>query len=443
MNKITIKPVKKISGTIVVPADKSISHRAVMISSIAEGKSRIENFLSAEDCLRTLKAFRQMGVAITKHGGTVIIEGVGVRGLRKPKEPIYCGNSGTTMRLLSGILAGQDFQATLSGDESLSGRPMARIAGPLGMMGAEIKGSRVKGLGSRKNEFYPPFTIRGGKLKAIDYVMPVASAQVKSCILLAGLYADGITSVTEPAPSRDHTERMLRLFGVKVSSKGKKIFIEGGQQLKAIDLEVPADISSAAFFIVAASIVKNSKLTIKAVGVNPTRTGVLDIMKAMGAKIEIIRRPSSIVSHPSYNFEPVADLIIESANLKATTIKGSVIPRAIDELPVIMVAATQAKGTTKIIGAKELRVKETDRIKSMTLGLKKMGADITLKGDDIYIKGPVKLKGARLKSFGDHRTAMSLAIAGLAAKGQTVIEDTSCIFTSFPNFKEILSEISQ
>lgn len=434
MDKLTIKPAKRIAGEIVVPPDKSISHRAVMLGSIAEGTTKVKNFLVAEDCMRTIEAFRAMGVdiklisriySVLNLGGHYVeINGKGLRGLKKPDEPLYCGNSGTTMRLLSGILAGQDFRATLTGDESLSRRPMARIAVPLGLMGAKVRGD------------HPPLTIRGGNLKAIDYTLPVASAQVKSCVLLAGLYADGTTSVTEPMPSRDHTERMLGLFGVKVRSGGNRISVEGGQKFKAAQLEVPADISSAAFFMVAASIVKGSKLTIKSVGVNPTRTGVLDILKAMGAKIEIIRRPS-------YNFEPAADLIVESANLKAAIIKGEVIPRAIDELPVIMVAATRAKGTTKIIAAKELRVKETDRIKSLVWGLKKMGANIAVKGDDVYIKGPTKLKGATLKSFGDHRTAMSFAIAGLIAEGQTVIEDTSCIFTSFPNFKEILSGISQ
>lgn len=433
-DKLTIKPAKRIVGTITVPADKSISHRAVMFGSIAEGITNVKNFLVGEDCLRTMEAFKAMGVEIKMtprlcsgfnlSGYSLRIHGKGLYGLEKPKEPIYCGNSGTTIRLLSGILAGQDFQVTLTGDESLSKRPMTRIAAPLRMMGADVRGE------------HPPLVIRGGKLKAIDYALPVASAQVKSCILLAGLYADGETSVAEPVSSRDHTERMLRLFGVKLKKEGKRISIKGGQQLKAKDLELPADISSAAFFIVAASIVKNSKITIKAVGVNPTRTGVLDIMKAMGAKI-------TVVSQKTDDIEPIADLIIESANLKGATIKGEIIPKAIDELPVIMVAATQAKGTTKILGAKELRVKETDRIKSMVWGLKKMGADIKVKGDDIYIKGPTKLKGARLKSFGDHRTAMSFAVAGLVAAGQTAIEDTDCILTSFPNFKELLSEISQ
>lgn len=434
MNKLTIKPVKKIFGTIVAPPDKSISHRAVMLGSIAEGTTKVKNFLVAEDCMRTVEAFKAMGVNIdlasrifsgwNLAGHCVEIKGAGLHGLKKPKGPIYCGNSGTTMRLLSGILAGQDFEVELTGDESLSKRPMKRIAAPLSLMGAVVKGE------------HPPLIIHGGKLKPIDYKMPVASAQVKSCILLAGLYAGGVTSVAEPSASRDHTERMLGLFGVDVRHRGGKSSIKGGQKLKAADIEVPADISSAAFFMVAASIVKGSKLTIKSVGVNPTRTGVLDILKAMGAKIEIIRRPS-------YNFEPAADLIVESANLKAAIIKGEVIPRAIDELPVIMVAATRAKGTTKIIAAKELRVKETDRIKSLVWGLKKMGANIAVKGDDVYIKGPTKLKGATLKSFGDHRTAMSFAIAGLVAEGQTVIEDASCIFTSFPNFKEILSGISE
>jgi 3-phosphoshikimate 1-carboxyvinyltransferase len=450
MDTIKIKPPKKISGAIVVPPDKSISHRAVMFGAIAEGATRIKNFLFAEDCVRTIDAFRQMGVKIDMvsriysgvnlGGHYVEVKGVGLHGLKKPAKPLYCGNSGTTMRLLSGILAGQGFESVLSGDESLSKRPMARITEPLRKMGAEIK-SKVKGERLKANEIYPPLIIEGARLKAVDYTMPVASAQVKSCILLAGLYADGVTCVTEPIRSRDHTERMLGLFGAEVKSKGLRIFIKGGQKLKAQDIEVPADISSAAFFIVAASIVKGSKLIIKNVGINPTRTGVLDVMKEMGANIKV--KGKRLKAKGQAAGEPRGDLVVEYAGLKAVTIKGDIIPRLIDELPVIMVAATQAKGTTRILNAKELRVKETDRIKSIVWGLEKMGADITVKGDDVYIKGPVRLKAARLKSFGDHRTAMSFAIAGLVAQGETVVEDTNCILTSFPNFRDILSNISQ
>jgi len=418
-----IKPVKKISGVITVPADKSISHRAVMFGSIAEGETRIMNFLDAEDCMRTVDAFRKMGVDIRVQGSGVRIQGVGLRGLKKPGGAIYCGNSGTTMRLLSGILAGQNFEAKLTGDKSLSGRPMSRIAAPLRTMGADIKGDR------------PPLTIKGGMLTAIDYDSPVASAQVKSCILLAGLYADGVTAVSEPSLSRDHTERMLRLFGVKIKSKGLRVSVKAGQNLKATAITVPADISSAAFFIVAALIVKNSSLRINSVGINPTRTGILDILLSMNAGIKMQNK----FNGP----EPIADLIIKSSKLKAVTIKGGVIPRAIDELPVIMVAATQAKGLTSILGAKELRVKEADRIKSMSEGLNKMGADIKVEGDDIFINGPTKLKAVSLNSLGDHRTAMAFAIAGLIAEGETVIEDTECILTSFPTFKQILLSISK
>ena len=422
MEKLIIKPVKNISGTITVPADKSISHRAVMFGSIAEGTTVVKNFLDAEDCNRTIDAFRQMGVEINK-GRVITIKGVGLYGLRPPGQDIYCGNSGTTMRLLSGILAGQGFRARLTGDKSLSARPMKRIAGPLIKMGASVIGN------------HSPLVIQGNRLKPIDFVSPVASAQVKSCILLAGLYAEGMTTVSEPSISRDHTERMLCLFGVDVKRKDKKVSIKGGQKLRATDIEVPGDISSAAFFIVAASILKNSRLKLKSVGINPTRTGVLDILKAMNAKIKI--------ENKSKGPEPSADLVVESSRLKATTIKGSIIPRSIDELPVIMVAATQAKGITKILGAKELRVKETDRIKSISEGLNKMGADIKVAGDNIYIKGPTPLKAASLKSLGDHRTAMSFAIAGLAAEGKTTIKDTECILTSFPDFKQTLSKISR
>lgn len=422
MKKLTVRPVKKISGVITVPADKSISHRAAMFGSIAEGVTRVKNFLDAQDCNRTIDAFRSMGVGIKK-GKVITIKGVGLHGLRPPEKDIYCGNSGTTMRLLSGILAGQGFRVKLTGDESLSARPMKRIADPLIKMGVSLIGD------------YPPFVIEGGRLKAVDYISPVASAQVKSCVLLAGLYADGVTSVTEPSLSRDHTERMLRLFGVKVKSEGLKVSVKSGQRLKASDITVPGDISSAAFFIVAALIVKGSKLRIKSVGINPSRTGVIDILKKMNAKIEIENKKQGL--------EPVADIVIESSCLKAITIKGGLIPRAIDELPVIMVAATQAKGTTKILGARELRVKETDRIKSISEGLNKMGADIKVSGDDIYIKGPTPLKAASLKSLGDHRTAMSFAIAGLVSEGRTAIEDTECILTSFPDFKQTLSRISK
>ena len=449
MGTLKIKFVKCISGIITVPVDKSISHRAVMFGAIAEGVTRINNFLDAEDCNRTIKAFQQMGIEIKSkvksnpHWGAgklkvVEIYGKGLRGLKAPNKPIYCGNSGTTMRLLSGILAGQNFKSILTGDESLSQRPMKRIAAPLKEMGAKIK-SKVKSQKSKVDKICPPLIIRGGNLKAINYKSPVASAQVKSCVLLAGLYADGVTSVTEPFLSRDHTERMLRSFGVQVKLKGLKASIKGRQKLKATNITVPADISSAAFFIVAALIVKNSALRIKSVGINPTRTGILDILKRMNAKIKVKSKKSKGKKY----VEPVADLIIESSQLKATTIEGDVIPRAIDELPVLMVAATQANGTTKIIGAKELRVKETDRIKSMSEGLNKMGADIKVIGDDIYIKGPTKLKGAALNSLGDHRTAMSFAVAGLVAEGETTIKDTECILTSFPNFSKTLSKISK
>ncbi len=433
MDKLKIKPVKKITGTITVPPDKSISHRAIMFGSIAKGITRVKNFLAAEDCLRTIKAFQDMGISIKTQSlkrkaqnkiHNLEIYGKGLRGLKKPDKDIYCGNSGTTMRLLSGILAGQDFKARLTGDKSLSGRPMKRIVEPLRLMGVDVSGD------------HPPLVIKGGIVRPINYISPVATAQVKSCILLAGLYANGTTSVSEPTKSRDHTERMLGLFGVKVKEAGLKVQIEGSQQLKSADIEVPADISSAAFFIAAGLIAKNSRLKIKSIGINPTRTGILDILKSMGAKIKVNKIKQN-------KYEPVADLVVESSRLKAVTIEGGIIPRAIDELPVIMVCATQAEGVTRIINAEELRVKETDRIKSMALGLSRMGATIIVEHDNIYIKGPVKLKGATVKSFGDHRTAMSLAVAGLIADGQTVIEDTGCILTSFPDFKKILSNISK
>jgi len=432
MKKIIVTPLKHIRGTIEIPPDKSISHRAVMLASISNGTTRIKNFLKAQDCLQTVNAFKAMGVEINEKAKSSVacdleIIGKGLRGLEKPKQKLFLGNSGTTMRLLSGILTGQNFETSLSGDESLSNRPMKRIVEPLCMMGAKISGK------SSNSEIYPPLVIDGAKLTPIDYRTKVASAQVKSCILLAGLYADGITTVAEPFKSRDHTEKMLDTFGAEVNIEGLSVSVAGNPKLNSHDLLIPSDISSAAFFLVASLLVPNSSLTIKAVGINPTRSGALEILKRMGAKIELRNEKDE--------FEPIADLYVDSSPLKAITIERDLIPQVIDELPVIMVAATQAEGTTQIKGASELRVKETDRISSMSAGLGKMGADIRFKADTIFIKGPTKLKGAKVSSFKDHRTAMSLAIAGLCAEGETVIEDTECILTSFSNFEEILKSL--
>ncbi|MDP2942794.1 MAG: 3-phosphoshikimate 1-carboxyvinyltransferase, partial [Candidatus Omnitrophota bacterium] len=415
----TLRPAKKLSGSLTLPGDKSISHRAVMLGSIADGTTTIKNILHSDDTETTISAFRALGIDIKEDEGKISIIGKGLSGLSAPASELFMRNSGTSMRILMGILAGQPFQTTLTADEGLSKRPMGRVTEPLSLMGATIEG--------QDNGNFAPITIQGGKLKAIDHVSKVASAQVKSAILLAGLYADGTTSVTEPSKSRDHTERMLQAFGAKVSVNGLKVSIEGGARLNPQEITIPGDISSAAFFMVGASIVKGSKITLKSVGLNPTRSGVIDILKRMGAKITIENR-REVAS------EPVGDIIIESSQLRGITIAGELVPRSIDELPVVMIAAAYAEGMTIIKGAKELRVKETDRIKSISANLNEMGGKIGVKGDDIIIEGTGNLKGIAVQSFGDHRTAMSILIAGLAAHGETTIDDTACINKSYPDF---------
>lgn len=422
-----IKPVRRVEGKIVLPGDKSISHRAVMIGSIAEGVTTVENFLNAEDCIATIDAFKKMGVNIQFNDKVLVVKGAGLKGLKKPLSKLYLGNSGTTMRLLLGILAGQNFEATLSGDKSLSNRPMKRVTIPLRQMGADIQG--------KDDANFAPLTIRGAKLRIIDYVSPIASAQVKSSILLAGLYAEGITSVTEPFKSRDHTERMLALFDADISIDNLKVSIKCTERLSGTDINVPGDISSGAFFIVAALLIRNSEIILSNVGFNETRTGIIDILKRMGVRIE--------ARNVRENWEPICDLVISSSELKATTVEKSEIPRSIDELPVLMTAAVFAKGRTVIKGAAELRVKETDRINSMLYNLNKMGAKVVCEGDDVIIEGTCVLHGAELSSFGDHRTAMAVSIAALCSSvGDSVIDDISCINTSFPEFFNILKAIS-
>lgn len=415
----TLRPTKKLSGSLILPGDKSISHRAIMLGSIADGTTIIKNILHSDDTETTIAAFRALGIDIKEELEKIIIAGKGLSGLSAPASELFMRNSGTSMRILMGILAGQPFQTTLTADEGLSKRPMGRVTEPLSLMGARIEGP--------DNANFAPITIQGGQLKAIDHVSKVASAQVKSAILLAGLYADGTTSVTEPSKSRDHTERMLQAFGAKVSVNGLKVSIEGGTRLNPQDIEIPGDISSAAFFMVGASIVKGSKVILKSVGLNPTRSGVIDILKRMGAKITIDNR-REVAS------EPVGDINIESSALRGITIAGELIPRSIDELPVIMIAAAYAEGMTIIKGAHELRVKEADRIKSISANLNEMGAKIGVKGDDIIIEGTGNLKGIAVQSFGDHRTAMSIIIAGLSAHGETSLDDTACINKSYPHF---------
>jgi len=430
MPTLVINTARKFNGMIEVPGDKSISHRAVMLGSIAEGTTEIKGFLMGEDCLRTIEAFKAMGIDIQKKAGIIIIHGKGLRGLKAPNKELYLGNSGTTMRIILGLLAGQDFECTLSGDESLSKRPMKRITDPLNSMGAEIN-SKHQSQDSKSQELYPPLKIKGKHpLKPIKYKLPVASAQVKSALLLAGLYADGTSEIEEPLQSRDHTERMLKQFSADIKIKGSKLSIKNSKLKSKGNIDVPGDISSAAFFMVAAAISRSSKITIKNLGVNPTRIGVIDVLKKMGAKITVTNERKDC-------FEPAADVVVESSNLKGTTVEADMIPKLIDELPVIMVAAVLSKGSTVIKGAGELRVKETDRIFSMVTNLKKMGADIKAEGDSIIINGSEGLTGVEVDSFGDHRTAMSMAVAGLRAKGKTTILNTDCINKSFPEFEQM------
>jgi len=424
MKKIEVERKKKIVGEISLPGDKSISHRAIMLGSIGQGETRVTGFSDCLDCRNTLNAFLRLGIEIEEDSpGELTIHGQGLRGLTSPNEIIDVGNSGTTMRLLSGILAAQDFSSTLTGDESLRKRPMKRIILPLREMGAKI---------SSPDDNHPPITIVGQKLHPIDYISPVASAQVKSCILLAGLYARGITKLTEPSPSRDHTERMLRYLGAPLKVEGLTVSIEGVRELKTKPIAIPGDISSGAFFVVTCLLLENSKIRIEGVGINPTRTGLLDILKEMGAsiKIENVRDLCG---------EPIADIFVESSGLRATKIGGRLIPRVIDEIPVLAVAATQAEGVTEISDAQELRVKESDRIGNIVSELSKMGALLKEREDGMTIYGGKKLVGSTVNSYGDHRIAMALTVAGLIADGETIVDDVACIDTSFPQFMNILS----
>ena len=415
-----------LSGSARVPGDKSISHRSIMLGSLAEGVTEVTGFLEGDDSLATLKAFQAMGVKIEgPENGKVTVHGVGMNGLRQPKDDLYLGNSGTSMRLMSGLLAGQAFNTVLTGDRSLSSRPMRRVIDPLLQMGALITATQ---------NGTSPINISAGKnLNGIDYTLPVASAQIKSCLLLAGLYADGKTCVTEPAPTRDHTERMLQGFGYSVNRNGSTVCLRGKGKLQGTSIDVPADISSAAFFMVGASIAKGSDITLEHVGVNPTRTGVIDILRLMGANIEIS-------NEKEVGGEPVADIRIQSSQLKGITIPEALVPLAIDEFPVLFVAASCAEGETVLTGAKELRVKESDRIQVMAVGLKIMGIDARPTEDGIIIQGGV-LNGGTVVSHDDHRISMSFAIAALRCQGAVVIEDCANVNTSFPGFIELASRL--
>jgi 3-phosphoshikimate 1-carboxyvinyltransferase len=429
MIDLVIRPSQGLRGELTPPGDKSLSHRAVMFASLAEGTTEITGFLAGEDTLNTARAMRQLGVFIEERGATVlIVQGKGLRGLTEPEGILDLGNSGTGMRLLAGLLAGQPFFSVLTGDRYLVKRPMGRIVGPLRSMGAVIDG--------RAGGMLAPLAIRGAgdAVAAIDYASPVASAQVKSAVLLCGLFADGVTSVTEPHKSRDHTERMLRSFGVEVQETGLRVSVRGGQVLRSPGrLELPADISSAAFFAVAASIVPGSDLLIRNVGINPTRTGIIDVLLAMGADL-------SLVNERKQAGEPVADIRVRHRRLRGTTVAGDLIPRLIDEIPVLAVAASLAEGTTVIRDAQELRVKESDRIAAVTGELRKLGADIRELPDGLEITGRTRLLGGNCESRGDHRIAMAAAVAGLAAERTTTVRDTEWIATSFPGFEETLKK---
>lgn len=421
-----VEPGGKVKGEIRVPGDKSISHRSIIFAAIADGVTRVTGFLEGEDALNTLAAFREMGVTIIgPENGELVIYGVGKRGLMPPRKPLYMGNSGTAMRLLAGLLSAQDFNSELTGDESLNQRPMRRVADPLRLMGARIE---TEATGT------PPLKISGTQLKGIEYHMPMASAQVKSCLLLAGLYAQGDTRIFEPAPCRDHTERMLAGFGYKVdvNTAEGSCQLTGGGQLRASDIDVPADISSAAFFMVAAAICPGSTLVLQHVGVNPTRVGVINILREMGADIQLKQERT-------VGGEPVADIVVKGTSLRGIVIAEDQIPLAIDEFPALFIAAACASGTTILHGAEELRVKESDRIAAMADGLALLGIETETYPDGIRIVGG-SITGGRVDSRGDHRIAMSFAVASLRASGEIEIDNCANVATSFPNFVELAGQ---
>lgn len=424
---IIVTPRKGLRGEIRVPGDKSISHRAIVLSSIAEGETSIHGVQSGEDVRRTMAAFQAMGVSFhQKESDDSRVRGVGLRGLREPNEVLDMGNSGTSMRLLAGLLSGQPFFSVLTGDKYLCNRPMGRVARPLRSMGAAIMG--------RQDGNLPPLAVQGGHLRRIHHRPEKASAQVKSCLLLAALYAEGGVSIEEPMPTRDHTERMLGVFGLPLIVSGGIIQLQSGQPLRAGEIWVPGDISGAAFFLAAALIVPGSEITVRDVGVNPTRTGFLEALRAMGGqfKVENLREQSG---------EPVADITACYSSLKGIELKGPIIPRLIDELPILSALASVAEGQTIIADAEELRVKETDRIRAMVEGLSSMRVEVEERPDGMVIQGQPVLTGARCASCGDHRIAMSFIIAGLRAQGETIVEDTECIATSFPGFMPLLESL--
>lgn len=417
-----------LQGHLTIPGDKSVSHRSVMFGAIATGKTTVDGFLLGEDCLSTIDCFRKLGVKIDVDGTNVTIESAGMEAWQEPSEVLYTGNSGTTTRLMLGILAGSNVHSVMTGDASIGKRPMRRVIDPLRQMGAHITG--------RADGQYTPLAIQGTTLQAIDYQMPVASAQVKSAILLAGLRAQGTTVVRETEISRDHTERMLRQFGAQLTVEEGVISFEGGQTLLGTHVSVPGDISSAAFFLVAGAICQDSKVVLENVGINPTRDGVIEVLRNMGASM-------TVVPNEDDQSEPTATITIETSTLKGTIIEGDIIPRLIDEIPILALLATQAHGTTIIKDAEELKVKETDRITAVVDELQKLGARIEATEDGMVIEGPTPLQGASLKTYGDHRIGMMGAVAALITNGAVTLDDAECIAVSYPSFFEHVEAVKK
>jgi len=441
MRPYSVKPVSRVRGEIILPGDKSIAHRAVIVSAISSGTTLIENFPSNKDCLCTVNVFKKLGIKIVKGkvSDTIIVMGRGLSGLNRPQSSIFVAESGTTLRLILGVLAGQNFKVTLTAGPALSKRPMLRVTAPLRLMGAVIDAERAPGA---QHEERAPITMEGCPLGGITYKMPVASAQVKSALLLAALYSRVSTKIIEPIKTRDHTERMLQFFGADIKIKDNQVIVTGGREMISRGcVYVPGDISSASFFIVAALILADSYLVIKKISLNPSRTGIITVLKRMGAEIKI----NTPQNYKITSGELIGDLIVKNSSLKGVTVKRKEIPLLIDELPILMVAACFAKGKTTLEGVEELHVKETDRVKSMCTNLAKMGANIKVikQGnlEKIVIHGAEGLKAANVSSFNDHRTAMSMIVAGLKASGKTKIDDISCIAKSFPNFLDILNTL--
>lgn len=423
----TVAPVSRVRGEPCVAGDKSISHRAALFNAIAEGQAQITNYSPGGDCATTLQCLRDLGVTVAHEGSTVCIEGMGLRGLREPESVLDCGNSGTTTRLLTGLLAGQSFFSVLTGDQSLRRRPMARVAEPLRSMGARIEGRE-------RGRFLPLAIVPGARLQGTDHQLPVASAQVKSALLLAGLYATGETVVTEPAASRDHTERMLSAMGAPVTHLGNRIAISAPQRLQACDVDVPGDLSSAAFWLTLGVLHPDAEIRVRNVGINPTRTGFLTILQSMGAdlRLEQVREIAG---------EPVADIVARSSHLRGTTVEGALVPLAIDELPLVALLGALAEGETVVKDAAELRVKEADRIAVVAEGLQALGADVSATPDGWRVRGSSSLRAARVHSHGDHRLAMLFAIAGALGEG-VEIEDAEAVSVSYPAFWDHLAEVS-